>query len=243
MDSIKNYFIDNNSISKNNELTKNKQYLDESDTNENSLKLKNENSIEEINKDFKKSMGFFSKKSYIEKPEQDNKKRKYSFDEKSIIKNFVPKIKPININLVPSKLILNKSPLKSPSNISFCSCPNSEEDEESDFFLNIEKNENNDINITRKNLKKLKNSDNLSKSFIESKNENYEDELFNDYDSHNEYKELGQNLLYNDTNYINIHLNGDSNKDNKNNINRKNRINSCLILDVLKKRLSFDETI
>ena len=239
MDSIKNYFIDNNSISKNNELTKNKQYLDESDTNENSLKLKNENSIEEINKDFKKSMGFFSKKSYIEKPEQDNKKRKYSFDEKSIIKNFVPKIKPININLVPSKLILNKSPLKSPSNISFCS----EENKESDFFLNIKKNENNDINITRKNLKKLKNSDNLSKSFIESKNENYEDELFNDYDSHNEYKELGQNLLYNDTNYINIHLNGDSNKDNKNNINRKNRINSCLILDVLKKRLSFDETI
>ena len=38
-----------------------KQFLDDSETYENSLKYKADNSIDEFNKDFKKSIGFFSK--------------------------------------------------------------------------------------------------------------------------------------------------------------------------------------
>ena len=84
-----------------------KQYLDDSETYENSTKYKNENSekntslTDELNKDFKKSIGFFSKKIFIEKPEPDEKKantRKYSMEEHLVIKDFVPQLKPIDIH-------------------------------------------------------------------------------------------------------------------------------------------------
>ena len=94
-----------------------KQYLDDSETYENSLKYKTENSeknnssIEELNKNLQKSIGFFSKKIFIEKPEPDDKttkNRKYSMEQHLIIKDFVPQLRPIEIHLVPSKLCLNK---------------------------------------------------------------------------------------------------------------------------------------
>jgi len=88
-----------------------KQFLDDSETYENSLKYKADNSIDELNKDFKKSIGFFSKKIYLEKPELKEKaasNRKYSMEPHLVIKDFVPQLKPIEIHLVPSKLCLNK---------------------------------------------------------------------------------------------------------------------------------------
>ena len=43
----------------------------------------------------------------------NQKKRKYSFEEKLVIKkDFVPQLRPIEIHLVPSKLRLNKKGFK-----------------------------------------------------------------------------------------------------------------------------------
>ena len=88
-----------------------KEYSHESETFENSIN-KNDNSIEELNANLKKTIGFFSKKIYIENPESQNINRKYTLDEHLEIKNFVPIIKSININIIPSKLILNKKGFK-----------------------------------------------------------------------------------------------------------------------------------
>ena len=69
-----------------------KQYLDDSETYEYSTKYKTENSeknnslIEELNKGLKKSIGFFPKKIFIEKPEIEEKntnKRKFNFRKKN----------------------------------------------------------------------------------------------------------------------------------------------------------------
>jgi len=255
-----------------------KQYLDDSETYENSLKYKTENSeknnssIEELNKNLQKSIGFFSKKIFIEKPEPDDKttkNRKYSMEEHLVIKDFVPQLRPIEIHLVPSKLCLNKKGFRDlkcnkdnkillMSNNYFISCPNSEE--ESDICLSplrnspMEKNAN--IKKTRKFLQKMK-SGNLpkvySRNLIESNCKIYKDEMKIDYDSGKDsfvFEDDENLLLYDDNDFINYNMNSfdveNENKNKKENEDhsvRNNRINSCSILDVLKNRLSFDESI
>ena len=257
-----------------------KQYLDDSETYENSTKYKNENSekntslTDELNKGFKKSIGFFSKKIFIEKPEPDEKKantRKYSMEEHLVIKDFVPQLKPIEIHLVPSKLCLNNKgfrDLKSNklnSNTTFISCPNSEE--ESDICLspinNSPLNTNGNIKKTRKILKKLKSGHILkvmSKNVIESNCKIFKNDLNYEFDSEKDSFEFDDNLLlYDDNDFINYNIvnyneeNHNENNNKNNNENKKekegqnkgknNKINSCSILDVLKNRISFDETI
>ena len=79
----------------------------------------------------------------------------------------MPKVKPIEIHLVPSKLMLNKKGFKDlkcnkdnkillMSNNYFISCPNSEEEEEEESEIDFSpqiKHKNEDIKSTRKNLK------------------------------------------------------------------------------------------
>ena len=231
---------------------------------------KNNSSLDEFNKYMKKSLGFLKKNIYIENPEPETKilpNRKYSMEDHLIIKDFVPQLKPIEIHLVPSKLRLNKKGFKDLkcnkdnkilllSNNYFISCPNSEE--ESDMCISPQKNyindKNEDIKSTRKILQKMKSGSLpkvMSKNVIESNCKLYKDDLKIEVDSDNDLCDLDDDnlLLYDDNDFINYNIspNGiDNNKNKKENerekVVRKNRINSCSILDVLKNRLSFDET-
>ena len=258
-----------------------KQYLDDSETNEKSLTYKNENSeknnslIEEVNKTFKKSIGFFSKKIYIEKPEPEEKKaalRKYSMEQHLVVKDFVPQLKPIEIHLVPSKLRLNQKGFRDLkcnkdnkllliSKKYFISCPNSEE--ESDFcpspikYSSMDKNTN--IKKTRRSLKKMKSGSLprvLSRNIVESNCKIYKDDMKIESDSQKEdsfYLDDENLLLYDDNDFFNYKMNSldkENNKENKKEketekeeqATRNNRINSCSILDVLKNRISFDDS-
>ena len=253
-----------------------KQYLDDSETYEYSTKYKTENSeknnslIEELNKGLKKSIGFFPKKIFIEKPEIEEKntnKRKYSMEHHLIIKDFVPQLKPIEIHVVPSKFRLNKKGFRDlkcnkdnkillMSNNYFISCPNSEE--ESDISVSPLKNNYKDkednIKKTRKILQKMK-SGNLpkvmSRNIIESNYKLYKDDfkiVFESDSDNNSLKMNDNNLfLYDDNDFIRYNIPENNNKNKKEKEAgpsfRNNRINSCSILDVLKNRLSFDEAI
>jgi len=272
---------------KNKPIAVHKQYLDDSETYEHSTKYKtdysekNNSSIDDLNKGLKKSIGFFPKKIYIEKPEEEEKNinnRKYSMEEHLIIKDFVPQLKPIEIHLVPSKLRLNKKGFRDlkcnkdnkillMSNNYFISCPNSEE--ESDICLSpaktspIDKNAN--IKKTRKILQKMKSGSLpkvLSRNVIESNCKLYKDDLKIEFDSEkeNDYLNLEDDnlFLYDDNDFLNYNMTyfeGENKKEKekeKENENKKetegeqgvrnNRINSCSILDVLKNRLSIDES-
>ena len=271
-----NYEQDNKiSKEKNKPIAVHKQYLDDSETYEHSTKYKNDyseknnSSIEELGKGLKKSIGFFPKKIYIEKPEPDEKhinNRKYSMEQHLNIKDFVPQLKPIEIYLVPSKLRLNKKGFKDlkcnknnkillMSKKYFISCPNSEE--ESDIYLSpktspIDKN--GDIKKTRKILEKMKSGSLpkvMSRNLIESNCKKYKDDLKFDYESEKDSIDLDDNLLlYDDNDFINYNMTSfDAEKENENKKDnegehnvRSTRINSCSILDVLKNRLSFDDT-
>ena len=253
-----------------------KQYLDDSETYEYSTKYKTENSeknnslIEELNKGLKKSIGFFPKKIFIEKPEIEEKntnKRKYSMEHHLIIKDFVPQLKPIEIHVVPSKFRLNKKGFRDLKcnkdnkillifNNYFISCPNSEE--ESDISVSPLKNNYKDkednIKKTRKILQKMK-SGNLpkvmSRNIIESNYKLYKDDfkiVFESDSDNNSLKMDDNNLfLYDDNDFIRYNIPENNNKNKKEKEAgpsfRNNRINSCSILDVLKNRLSFDEAI
>ena len=235
-------------------------------------------SIDDFNKVLKKSIGFFPKKIYIEKPEEVEKNlnnRKYSMEEHLIIKDFVPQLRPIEIHLVPSKLRLNKKGFRDlkcnkdnkillMSNNYFISCPNSEE--ESDICLSpaktspIDKNAN--IKKTRKILQKMKSGSLpkvLSRNLIESNCKLYKDDLKIEFDSEkeNDYLNLEEDdnlFLYDDNDFLNYNMTyfDGENKKEKENENKKesegehgvrnNKINSCSILDVLKNRLSIDES-
>ncbi len=248
-----------------------KQFLDDSETYDNSTKYKSDNSeknnsiSDELNKKFKKSIGFFPKKIFIEKPELDEKKvnnRKYSMEEHLIIKDFIPKLKPIEIHLVPSKLCLNKKGFKDLKNNklnlnnSFISCPNSEEESDISLFPinNSPLNKIGNIKKTRNILKRLK-SENIqkvmSRNVIESNCNIFKEYLQFEFDSEKDSFVIDDNLLlYDDNDFINYNEEEYNNEiDNKNNNNefqnsvKKDRINSCSILDVLKNRISFDETI
>ena len=194
-----------NPQSQKNPILSNPPY-DDSETFENSLKHINNisaknSSIDILSKNLQKSLGFFSKNLNIE--ENLDSKRKYSMDEKLVIKkDFVPHLKPIEIHLVPSKLRLNKKGFKDLkcnkdnkilllSNNYFISCPNSEEEElesESDIDFSFNKNEslNENIKDTRKNLHKMKSGSLpkvLSRNLIECKI--YKEDMKIDYESDN----------------------------------------------------------
>ena len=239
---------------------------EDSETYDSSLKTKTDSStIERLSFNLQKSIGFFQKKIYIEEPEDDdtkNKTRKYSMDEELLIEDFVPKLRPIRIHLVPSKLCLNKKGFKDlkcnknnkillESNNYYISCPNSEE--ESDIYLSPEKPTlkiNQNIKKTRNYLQRMK-SCNIPKVFSKNSLNNckkYEKDInYFDNSSNNDSSN------YDDNDNFDLYKNDYISWNNKNEINqekedekdegvkRNNRINSCSILDVLKSKLSFDK--
>ena len=174
-----------------NKIQFNKQHFD-SETYESSKKDININTSEN-----KKSIDFFPTKINIDKiDESPEVHRKYTVEKKLIIKDFVPQIRPIEIHVVPSKLRLNKKGFKDlkcnknnkillNSNKYFISCPNSDEDDDSEKFESSKENQSSsniikidkiskslfnidiDIKGTRKNLQKTKNK-NIPK--VHSKN-------------------------------------------------------------------------
>ena len=204
----------------------------------------------------KKSFDHFPKNMEIEDPNSTIIKRKYTMEveNSASIKNFVPRLKPIEIHIIPSKLRLNKKGFKDLKrnkdnkillniNKYYISCP---EDEESDKNFSSKelspfsskKNENistEKIKFTRKVLEQTKNENNMHKvnsinSFL--RKNKYESELNLGYSS-------GSNLYEIDE------LDNDSLAENKeeveSNNNHRNRFNSWSILDILQKKYKLED--
>ena len=240
----------------------NKQYFD-SETNESSKKDINLSQNSSNEKQFKKSIEFFPKKMYIEElNESEEVQRKYTIENKLEIKDFVPKLKPIEIHLIPSKLRLNKKGIKDykrnknnkillNSKKYFISCPNSEDEESENYSSSKEiikelciKDDLNDsdINLTRRNLQKTKNK-NMPK--VHSKNEvvskgKYENELNLDNSSDSDLYDIDEIDNYSLLEYNDKEENKKENEEKNNNYNYRNRANSFSILDILRKKSQLD---
>ena len=241
----------------------NKQYFD-SETNESSKKDINLSQTSTNEKPFKKSIEFFPKKIYIEDlNESEEVQRKYPIESKLEIKDFVPKLKPIEIHLVPSKLRLNKKGIKDykrnknnkillNSKKYFISCPNSEDEESENYSSSKEiikelciKDDLNDsdINLTRRNLQKTKNK-NMPK--VHSKNEvvskgKYENELNLDNSSDSDLYDIDEIDNYCLLEYDGKEENKKEKKENEEeNNNYRDRANSVSILEILRKKSKLD---
>ena len=241
----------------------NKQYFD-SETNESSKKDINLSQNSSNEKQFKKSIEFFPKKMYIEElNESEEVQRKYTIENKLEIKDFVPKLKPIEIHLIPSKLRLNKKGIKDykrnknnkillNSKKYFISCPNSEDEESENYSSSKEiikelciKDDLNDsdINLTRRNLQKTKNK-NMPK--VHSKNEvvskgKYENELNLDNSSDSDLYDIDEIDNYCLLEYDGKEENKKEKKENEEeNNNYRDRANSVSILEILRKKSKLD---
>lgn len=241
----------------------NKQYFD-SETNESSKKDINLSQTSSNEKQFKKSIEFFPKKIYIEElNESEEVQRKYTIENKLEIKDFVPKLKPIEIHLIPSKLRLNKKGIKDykrnknnkillNSKKYFISCPNSEDEESENYSSSKEiikelciKDDLNDsdINLTRRNLQKTKNK-NMPK--VHSKNEvvskgKYENELNLDNSSDSDLYDIDEIDNYCLLEYDGKEENKKEKKENEEeNNNYRDRANSVSILEILRKKSKLD---
>ena len=241
----------------------NKQYFD-SETNESSKKDINLSQNSSNEKQFKKSIEFFPKKIYIEElNESEEVQRKYTIENKLEIKDFVPKLKPIEIHLIPSKLRLNKKGIKDfkrnknnkillNSKKYFISCPNSEDEESENYSSSKEiikelciKDDLNDsdINLTRRNLQKTKNK-NMPK--VHSKNEvvskgKYENELNLDNSSDSDLYDIDEIDNYCLLEYDGKEENKKEKKENEEeNNNYRDRANSVSILEILRKKSKLD---
>ena len=229
------------------ERYKEENYLD-SETNSNSIKDHNSN---KDNSKYIKSKDFFPKKMNIEEPEKNEyKQRKLSDDNYLLIKDFVPKLKPIEINIIPSKLRLNKKSFKDlkfnknnkivlNSNKYLSSCPNTEDEDSDENFsfkdisIFIEKENNDKMKDTRKILQKTKNRNipkvkTINNIAIKKK-----------YDLELEYS--SESDLY-DNDEIK-HYSENENKDilEKGIINKyRDRFNSWSILDALQKKFKLE---
>lgn len=203
-----------------------------------------------------KSYDFISKKIPIDNNDISNIiKRKYTKENISLIKRFVPKIKPIKNTIMPSKLFLNKKNNKKVinTNQTYLSCPNSEDekvfDSSKESFplcstkiynnnnrIKVENIENQDINNARKNLVKTKKinrqkSSSANSSLIIPKFEN------NFYLDNSYGSDLGDEEY---DNYILLRKDLTSKKENVNNRFR-NRTNSMSILELLEKKFKVDD--
>ena len=246
-----------------NKSQSNKQNFD-SETNESSKKDINLSQTSTNEKQYKKSIEFFPKKIYIEElDESEEVQRKYTIESRLEIKDFVPKLKPMEIHLVPSKLRLNKKGIKDykrnnnkillNSKKYFISCPNSEdEDSENyssskeiikEFCIQDDLNDS-DINLTRKILQKTKNK-NMPK--VHSKNEvvskgKYENELNLDNSSDSDLYDIDEIDNYSLLEYDDKEENKKEKKENeeKSDNKNRNRANSISILELLRKKSQLD---
>jgi hypothetical protein len=215
----------------------------------------------------KKSFDFTQKKYNIKDVEESPIiKRKYTIENYLTIKNFVPQLKPIEGKISPSKLRLNKKEKisffhKSHNNLiikenhTFNSCPNSEEECDSEYNSSE-----NMLIILQKNKKKEKKKEkifeNLKKSNIQQerkklhrsknveirkcysrKNTLMKEKLKNkyklDYSSGSDLNDEEYNK------YLQARKGFNGNHKKEKNV--RNRINSSSILNVLEKKFKLDE--
>ena len=208
----------------------------------------------------------------ISDKEQDlinNLMRKYSYDPKLYIKNFVPVLHPKenDTNIIPSKLVLNYKK----RNSSTKSHPSSSEDEDEDMsneelnlnlsnsFVNsvisdsssdTEKDDIKEIQNTRKNFTRIRKSSlyrNLSKKTISNKRTGkisldlYEQSDFNLYGNIDDSYEKIKNKAFHKNSCF-IFSSSNNNWKGINEIKKqRNRINSFSILETLQNKLKLDK--
>ena len=199
----------------------------------------------------------------------NNLMRKYSYDPKIYIKNFVPVLRPKenDSNIIPSKLILNCKK----RNSSTISHPSSSEDENGDLdneelrsnlsnsFVNsvisdsssdTENDDIKEIKNTRKNFTKIRKSSlhrNLSKKNISNIRTGkisldlYEQSDFNLYSNIDDsYEKIKNNALHKNSCVILSSLNNDWKGINEVK-KQRSRINSFSILETLQNKLKLDK--
>ena len=255
-----------NELSKKSQMnseTKAKQNI-ESETCENS---NSENSqTKKPKKHYKRSVDIFPKKMEIDEIEEDFSKRRNTI---SIKGNYVPQIKPIKINIIPSKLRLNKLGFKDLkcnknnkvllyANKYFISCPNIKDEEYNDEndYENLQyydnnknnslssskdftQNKNEDLNQTRKNLEKEKKNIPKVYSVNNPHLKNKYNKELNIGYTSDSDFDESLNDSINDNDGIKFELNLDNNN---NEINKKrDRYNSWSILEILQKKNKLDE--
>lgn len=231
------------------------------DTEENDMSSLNDN----LNLGFKRSIGNFPKRMHLEEPEPDltmKRLRKYTLVEELYIKDFVPHLKPIKIQLIPPKLCLNTNGFKhlrtgqktkknTLLDIHNFSSPSSEE-EDSDISFSPEKSDNKmkTIRLARKDLKMIKHNliklpsqkeINKYKKFVkEMGSEKILDKIKQnskiDYSKKNNAQEINCLSLNNYQN-LDAKYNGAVLEEKKNLYQenfKRGRINSWTILDALK---------
>lgn len=183
-------------------------------------------------------------------------KRKFTLEPSLNIKDFVPKLKPLQIHFVPSKLRLNPNNYNDYNNINqqHISCPNtdesesisSENDDDNDTEQYVHLKVTNQMKNLRKIMKRFKHNNVMkvfSKEVICNKkfdNDNNEDTYLNDNDLYSDNND-NDNEYYNEENYI---LDGLSKNNNNNNNNKERnkikRVNSCSILQLLESNLNMN---
>ena len=253
---------DNNPINLIKIKSKKKETFDSETTGQNS----NSDNIKVKKKHYKKSVDFFPKKMEIDEIEEDFTKRRNTISMCGNIKNFVPQIKPIKIDLIPSKLRLNKIGFKDLkcnknnkvlfyANKLFISCPNIQDEEIDDeienlrFYdkinvnssgeINNDKNKIVDINKTRKHLQITKNKKIPKVGSVNNphlKNK-YNNELNIGISSDSELYDIDESI--NDS--INENVEDNYKINIEENEKKRDRYNSWSILDVLQKKNKLDE--
>lgn len=204
----------------------------------------------------------FTQKYSIKDSEEEGKrtlKRKYTIENYLSIKGFVPTLKPIERKISPSKLLLNKKDKTHfhknnlNGNSNYISCPNSEEEFDSEFnssqnmlFYHPKVNNNGNSNENlidilrkpsikdaRKNLLRTKNKNN-QKSYSR-KNSLIKEKLENKF---NIDLSIGSDLDDDEYNgYLQLRIESND----KDNTKCRNRINSFSILTMLQKKFKLEE--
>ena len=205
----------------------------------------------------------FTQKYSIKDSEEGKRtlKRKYTIENYLSIKGFVPTLKPIERKISPSKLILNKKDKTHfhfhkknlNGNSNFISCPNSEEEVDSEFnssqnmlFFHpkIDNNRNSNeilidnlrkpsIKDARKNLHRTKTKNN--KKSYSRKNSLIKEKLDNKF---NIDLSIGSDL---DDDKYNGYLQLRIESNDKDNTKNRNRVNSFSILTMLQKKFKLEE--
>ena len=201
----------------------------------------------------------------------NNLMRKYSYDPKLYIKNFVPVLRPMENDkkIIPSKLVLNckkrnSSTLSNPSSKDENEINNENEELNlSNSFVNSvisnsptdSDNNDNEINNVRKNFTRIRKYSlqrNLSKKNIQNKKtgkisldmgEKIYSDINNDRkESKDSYEKIKFNLMPKKSGVILSSLKmKENNRFNNQQIKQRNRINSCSILETLQNKLKLDK--
>lgn len=224
-------------------------YIDETETELSSLDEKNH----PYSYTSKKCLNSIHFKTFLEEPETAKPSRKFTLEESININNLVPHPKALEIKFVPSKLRLNtkgfkdlkcnqKNKILLDTNNYYISCPNSEDTESSEDFYYFKQ-----VSGMKKMRKKMTNIKNnlpkvLSKNIVSNSGNKMDIE---DDKSYNEEDLYSGEELNNDDYVLSsfetdknggfVNKKSESGQDDFS--NKKNRMNSCSILQILENNV------